>query len=162
MGFERKWPEHVQKVMVARVVVRGERPKHVHALALGGGIPGIEPHEVPPLPTLQKWCTEARKEQAAENDATTLQGHTDSVERTIARVAIALDRKAAALIKSGNWTPEEMTKIAKAAGECAKARRELERGNARPNPSTPDSPGTPDTAPQDARGFLDGLDPDAD
>lgn len=145
--------------MVARVVARGERPKHVHALALGGGIDGIEPEEVPPLATLQKWCTEARKEQAAENDASTLEGHTDSIERVLARAAIALDRKAAALIKRGDWTPEQMGKIARAAGECAKARRELERGNARPNPSAPEAPDPSGHA--QTGGFLSGLDPDA-
>jgi transposase-like protein len=159
MAFERRWPEEVQRVLVARCLDKGETPKDVHMLALADAMPGIDPAQVPPLGTLQRWVTDARKERQTEERAETLEGHADVVEKVLARAALALDTQAEKLERSGKATPREWGEIAKAAGEIAKARRELERKTGRvggqPKGAEPAQPDAPASA------WLDGLDPDA-
>lgn len=160
MAFERKWSEHTQRVLTARVVDTDDSAGTVWDLAMAGAIIGIDPNQVPPLKTLQGWCADLRRERETAEVLQTVEGVVGTLEEAHGMGAAALLVEAKRLTaKRPRASPGEWANLHRAIRVAAEARRALEgpatkKGKgASPAPATPDEP--------EATGFLSSLDPDA-
>jgi hypothetical protein len=162
MAFEQKWSSKVRAILTARVLDTDDSAAIVHEIALAGAVRGVDPADVPPLKTLQGWCTEERKVRQTAEDVQTLDGMASTLEEVYGMGALALRAEAQRLNRRRpRATPEDWARLLKAAEQLAKTRRAIDgpEPRKRPSSSAPAEGDAPAETPR--RGFLQSLDPDA-